>query len=255
MRRRPRTTRRSRRQIQTAVLCLGAGAAAFLFGYPRLDASVSRYFAFVAGGALVISGLLVLSLRLPALALAAFVAAVAFEGPISSDGAAAVHVLDGVQVPGYVATARGFLGNTREFPYRVFVGPPDLVGPSMVTLPPRFRRDLFTGNDPLGLKGSGSSLPPDLVLHDGYETVASWHWPRLGKGSCSVQLEVADPARVVAALSVADEPERLALDGKAVIHLIASCAPESVPRPGTSPPTTGPFPNTENAPIKRGAPH
>jgi hypothetical protein len=227
---------RSRSKVIAGAACLVAGVALFLFGYPEVDFSVSRYFVFVAGGALLVAGFLVLSMRTVSLLTAVFIAAVAVEGPISADGANAQRVLDASRVPGYAASVKGFVGPTRVFPFRVFVGSPGGIGPFMVAPPDGFRLDPPDYAPPAGVYSSAVSAgPSDILRHDGYGRLASWHGPRPGGGSCLLELEVADGHRVTESLAEASGRVRSSLEGKAVIRLIASCSPQPAPAPGASP--------------------
>jgi hypothetical protein len=242
------------------LVCLAVGVVVFVFGYRGVDVSVSRYFAFVAGGALLVAGCLLLSRRAVALVLAVFVAGVALEGPISADSAAAFGLLDGARVPGYQAVARGFVGPARDFPYRVFAGPPSAVSPFMFDPPDGFTRDPLNYAAPEGpytsevasgpARTTGALAPsgptPELLQHEGFARLASWRGPRTGgTGQCIVELEVADTARLKAALSEATPNVRLKLEGKAVIRLISSCGPVVSPAPqpgpsGSQAPSSGP---------------
>jgi hypothetical protein len=229
-------TARSRPRVILAAACLAAGIVLFVFGYSGIDFSSSRYFAFVAGGALIVAGFLVLSMRAATLVAAVFVTAVALEGPIPADGANAIRVLDTSQVPGYSASVKGFVGPTRDFPYRVFVGSPEAIGPFMVHPPDRFRLDQPDYAEPAGVYSSAVSAgPSDILHHDGYSRLVSWHGPRPGGGSCILELEVADAHRVAESLAVASGGLRSSLEGKAVIRLIASCSSQLAPGPRPSP--------------------
>jgi hypothetical protein len=250
MRRRARPITRTRRSVTAGVLFLTAGLIALLFGLPGVDISYPRYVAFVAGGASLIAGLLLLSLRSGAIAVAAFVAATAFEGPIPADGAAALRVLDGTRVPGYTATARGFVGNARVSPYRLYVGPssasgPNGLGPSMVEVPAGFELDA-TG-------GAATALTL-LPLHEGFTSLATWHATRPARAPCTLELETADPGMLAEALTLAPESIRSNLEGKAILRLIASCEPSPPIRPGTSPSNGGPVPKSEQTRLERGGP-
>ena len=197
-----------------------------------------------------IAGLLLLSLRSGAIAVAAFVAATAFEGPIPADGAAALRILDGARIPGYSATARGFVGNARVSPYRVYVGPsdasgPSAVGPSMVDVPSGFELDAT---------GSAATALTSLPLHEGFTNLASWHATRPGRAPCTLELETADPGMLAAALTVVPESVRSNLEGKSIVRLIASCARSPAPGPGRSPSNGGPAPKSEQTRLERGGP-
>jgi hypothetical protein len=243
-------TSRSRPRLIVGAACLAAGIILFLFGYSEIDFSASRYFAFVAGGALIVAAFLVLSMRAATLVTAVFVAAVAVEGPIPADGANALRVLGTARVPGYAASVKGFVGPTRDFPYRVFVGSPEGIGPFMVRPPERFRLDQPDYAPPAGVYSSAVSAGPSNILHhDGYSRLVSWHGPRPGGGSCLLELEVADAHRVAESLAVASGRLRSSLEGKAVIRLIASCSSHLPPPAGpTASPGTSPSPGSTPTP-------
>src|SRR4029453_218723 len=227
---------RSRPRVIAGAACLVAGVGLFLFGFPGGGFSVSRYFLFVAGGALVVWGFLVLSLRAATLVTAVFIAAVALESPMPPDGANAQRVLDASRVPGYAASVKGFVGPTRVFPFRVFVGSPGTIGPFMVAPPGGFRLDPPDYSPPAGVYGSEVSAgPSDILRHDGYGRLASWHGPRPGGGACLLELEGAARHRGPESLAEASGRVRSSLEGKAVIRLIASCSPQPAPAPGASP--------------------
>src|SRR6266496_3263076 len=101
-------TARSRGRPVAGVALLAISDSSFIAGYGGVDISLARYVAFVAGGALMIGGLLLLSMRTLAIVTAVFVAAVALEGPIPAGSAQALRVLDSVRVPRYLPEATGF---------------------------------------------------------------------------------------------------------------------------------------------------
>jgi hypothetical protein len=239
-------TARSRPRLIAGAACLAVGIVLFVYGYAEVDFSASRYFAFLAGGVLIVAGFLVLAMRAATLVAAVFVAAVALEGPIPGDGANALRVLDAARVPGYAASVRGFVGPTRDFPYRVFVGSPQAIGPFMVRAPERFRLDQPDYAPPAGVYSSAVTAgPSDILHHDGYSRLVSWHGPRPGGGSCLLELEVADAHRVTESLAVASGGLRSSLEGKAVIRLIASCSSHLPPAAGpTQSPGASPSPGS-----------
>jgi hypothetical protein len=237
-------TVRSRGRNAAAAVCLVAGVVLFLFGYSGVDTSVGRYAAFVAGGALVVGGFVLLSLRSVAILAAVFVAAVAFEGPIPAAGAQALRVLDRSQIPRYQPTAKGFVGPTRDFPYQVFVGPPEAIGPFMVDLPARYQLEATTYSSKVGSFSSAVATGPTQILHhDGYTRIASWQGPREEGRICTLELEVAGDHFVSESLVTANQDLRSKLAGKAIVRLVASCATHPLPGPtpaGSSTPATQP---------------
>jgi len=234
------------------VALLALGVAAFLAGYGGVDISLARYIAFVAGGALMIVGLLLLSIRTLAIVTGVFVAAVALEGPIPAASAQALRVLDTVRVPRYLPEATGFVGPTRDFPYRLFVGPPEAIGPFMVRPPARFKLDVTVYTAKVGAYSSAVAAAPTKILnHEGFTRIASWRAPRAQGRFCTLELEVADQQVVSEALSGFTGSFRSRLEGKAVIRLLSSCAKQALPRPE---PTTSSTPSAQPSIKSRGGP-
>lgn len=245
-------TARSRGRSAAGGACLALGVASFLAGYGGVDISMARYVAFVGGGALMIAGLLLLRVRTLALVTAVFVAAVAFEGPIPAGSAQALHVLDDVRVPRYLREATGFVGPTRDFPYRLFVGPPEAIGPFMVRPPARFSLDVIAYTAKVGAYSSAAAAAPTKILnHEGFTRIASWHAPRVQGRFCTLELEVADQQVVTEALSGFTASFRSRLEGKAIIRLLSSCAKQALPGPE---PTTGSTPSALPSINRRGGP-
>jgi hypothetical protein len=223
-----------------AATCLIVGLVVFLYGYPGVDSSVGRYAAFVAGGALIVGGFVLLSRRAIAILAAVFVAAVAFEGPIPASGAQALRLLDRSQIARYEPTAKGFVGPTRDFPYRVFVGPPAAIGPFMVEAPARYRLEATTYSSKVGAFSSAVATGPTQILHhEGYTRIASWQGPREEGRICTLELEVGSEHAVSESLVTTSGDLRSKLTGKAVVRLVAYCAanplPEATPNESSVP--------------------
>jgi hypothetical protein len=245
---------RSRGRTIAALACILIGTGAFLYGYSGVDVSLPRYVALVAGGALLVAGLLLRSMRAAAIVAGVFVAGVSLQGPLPADAAQALRVLNGVRVPGYASTGGGFVGPTRDFPYRAFVGPPKAIGPLQVKVPERFELDPANYTDSVGpYESAVAAGPSNLLVHEGYTRIATWRGPRPGGRTCILELEVADPHGVSKALAATSESLRSKFAGNAIIRLISSCVPAGAPGLGPVP-GSGPQPSAKPSVASRGGP-
>jgi hypothetical protein len=247
---------RRRLRGPVGVALVAVGLVAMLLCLPGVDVSAPRYFLFVAGAALVVAGLLVLSLRTAAVLAVVFAVAVAAEGPVRGDDAAAVRLLDRTVVPSsFRVTARGFQGNGRAFPYLVFAGSTGSIDPSMLRLPSGFSRvplGFDFANELYGRpiqSGSASAL-----RESGFAPIATWQGNESSGRICQIELDAADPGHVAAALAGAGEALRSEFEGKVIVRLLSFCSSRSLlenRRPGSN---GGITPTSEETPLTRGGP-
>jgi hypothetical protein len=251
----PQTDARRSRRLAFGLTLAGAGVIALFSSLPEVDVSTTRFFMFVGGAVALAVGLLVVSWRMAAALVLVFTVAVAAEGPVRGDDAAAVRLLERTGLPSaFHPTARGFQGNGRAFPYRVFAGSTSSIDPEMVRIPSGFSRVPLGFDFASQIYGrpiqSGSST---TLREDGYAPIATWERTEPTGRVCQIELDAADPVHVTAVLAGAGDGLRSAISGKVIVRLLSFCSAKPTlenRRPGKGATT----PVSEQTPLVRGGP-
>jgi hypothetical protein len=216
----PQTDARRSRRLAFGLTLAGAGVIALFSSLPEVDVSTTRFFMFVGGAVALAVGLLVVSWRMAAALVLVFTVAVAAEGPVRGDDAAAVRLLERTGLPSaFHPTARGFQGNGRAFPYRVFAGSTSSIDPEMVRIPSGFSRVPLGFDFASQIYGrpiqSGSST---TLREDGYAPIATWERTeptgRSGRRIAIGDLRQGDRQAPVVLLGEADAREPTAWKGR-----------------------------------------